>query len=605
MKDRAAVNARSTLAHAAWLACALLAICAARAVAQDTSGDESAAAPASEPASPPADLSVPPDATPTALLALAEEAMTTLDYQRARALAQRAIDSGGLGGDEVARAYALVGVASAQMDDNDTAKRAFLRLFALQPGSDVATRLAPTHRSAVLDARGFWSVHQEGFGIDVSYARRERQVVVKLRDPIGWARTVWVWSRFGDRPYVKAEQAAASELVFDIDDIQEADALEAYVFVTDERGNVLARLGKERDPYLFGLSDEELAAVLRRDIRGGQTGSFARRLEELGVDVGVHGYLSLDFRPEGEKEVPSFDVHHATAMIRADFESAASLEIALEWEHLAIEEDDFYLPHAFLDVKAAEALIVRAGFFEVPVGAFNEYLYPDFLRITAEQPLFASQGVIPSLWSEVGLQLRGRFGVGRASYLTYAAFVSNGLEQHDGMPRDGIVEEGGDLRDMRFNVRDEFHGDKAFGGRAGLELGDFDFGVSGYTGRYTIDAYRQMSIADTDFSYRSKWLTVRTEGAITFEQITDSVLHKYGMYTLVALRPIPYLEPYAQYDFIKVGTRTQRGLLGCAFYPFPNTRATRLLRLKSEAGYEFPQGGDANFVWFFELTTGF
>ena len=205
----------------------------------------------------------------------------------------------------------------------------------------------------------------------------------------------------------------------------------------------------------------------------------------------MHGYLSLDFRPEGADEVPSFDVHHTTAMIRADFENAASLEIALEWEHLAIEPGDFYLPHAFLDIKADEALIVRAGFFEVPVGAFNEYLYPDFLRITAEQPLFASQGVIPSLWSEVGLQLRGRFDLGRANYFTYAAFVSNGLEQHDPMPNDGIVAEGGDLRDMRFNVRDEFNGDKALGGRLGLEVGEFDFGVSGYTGRYTIERNRQ------------------------------------------------------------------------------------------------------------------
>jgi hypothetical protein len=55
--------------------------------------------------------------------------------------------------------------------------------------------------------------------------------------------------------------------------------------------------------------------------------------------------------------------------------------------------------------------------------------------------------------------------------------------------------------------------------------------------------------------------------------------------------------------FVKINARTRRGLLGCAFNPLPNARATRLLRLKSEAGYEFPQHGHANFVWLFELTT--
>jgi len=37
-----------------------------------------------------------------------------------------------------------------------------------------------------------------------------------------------------------------------------------------------------------------------------------------------------------------------------------SLEIALEWEHLAREPDDFYLPHAFMDIRANDFLILRA-----------------------------------------------------------------------------------------------------------------------------------------------------------------------------------------------------------------------------------------------------
>jgi hypothetical protein len=196
---------------------------------------------------------------------------------------------------------------------------------------------------------------------------------------------------------------AAREVIFPIEEIEPADALEAYAFATDEHG---------------------MAEILRRDIRGGQIGSYARRLEELGVQVGVHGYVSLELKEVNE--TASFDLHHATAMIRASLQDAVSLELALEWEHLGREQDDFHLPHAFLDIKFAEPLILRGGFFEVPVGAFNEYLYPDFLRIIGLPP-HLSRGVVPALWFEVGLQLRGRFALGPQSHLTYAAFVSNGL----------------------------------------------------------------------------------------------------------------------------------------------------------------------------------
>jgi hypothetical protein len=226
------------------------------------------------------------------------------------------------------------------------------------------------------------------------------------------------------------------------------------------------------------------------------------------------------------------------------------------------------------------------------------------LRITGLAPLF-SLSVVPALWSEVGLQLRGRLAVGPTLALTYAAFVSNGLEQKDTAPTDGMVAEGGDILEMRFHNLDLYSGDKAFGGRVGLELGEFDFGISGYTGRYTIEAARRLSMLDADLSFRSELLTLRTEGAVAFQEVSAAVLHKYGMYTLVAVRPIDALEPYAQYDLVDDGARTQRALLGCALYPFPKERATRNLRLKNEAGFEFHEPSGHSFVWLFQLTTGF
>lgn len=557
-------------------------------------------------------------ASSATLLGRAEEAVTNVDYQRSRRLSERALTRGGLTIDEVARAYRVLGVACAQLDDAPCAEQAFLRLFALEPKSNIAMRLSPARRSAVMNARGFWSVHKDGFTLDVDYARHERQVVVRLADPIAWAAHLEVWVRFGERPYVKAEGRADRELTVDVPDAAPLDSVEVYAFALDAQRNVLLQFGREREPHVFAPSEEELSAELRRDIRGGQTGSFARRLEELGVQVGVHGYASLELKPVNGNT--SFDLHHATAMIRANLRSTVSVELAMEWEHLGLEQDDFYLPHAFVDVKASDLLVLRAGFFEAPVGAFNEYLYPDFLRITGLPPLF-SISIVPALWSEVGVQLRGRYEFARRAAFTYAAFVSNGLEQRDSAPTDGVLQEGGDIAEMRFNARDQFSSNKAVGGRLGVEIAELDAGVSGYSGRYTIERARELSLLDADLSYRGKWLTARAEAALALQEITGRTLRKYGGYALVAARPEAHVEPYAQYDLVNDADGSgdlQRGLLGVALYPFPDERATRSLRLKNEAGFEFREQSalsaaralprssvHASFVWFFQLTTGF
>lgn len=546
------------------------------------------------------------------LLSLAEARMTEVDYAQAREFTERAIVIGGLDLQQHTRAYQVLAVACAQSGDDGCAQRAFTRLLALDPESKIDQRLSPERRTALLDARGFWSAHRDGFGMTVRYARRDRRLFIKIQDALDWGRQLRIWTRSGIGPYAKLQVPAAADVVEEVAGVEFADALDVYASVIDEHDNVLVEFGQEARPQLFGLSDAEFAEIRRNDIRGGETGSFARRLEELGGHVTLHGYASLEFSPVEADEaaepfhgIPSFDLHHATLMARANLSSAVSVEIALEWEHLGREAGGFYLPHAFMDAKANDALVLRAGFFEAPIGAFNEYLYPDFLRITALAPLFSSS-VVPGLWSEVGLQLRGKLPLGASRSFNYAAFVSNGLEQRDPDPHDGIIEEGGDLSSMRFNARDEATGHKGFGGRGGFALGNFDLGASAYTGRYTVEGARRLSVLDADASYRDDLITLRAEGALALEETTTRLLRKRGMYALLAIRARPALLPYLQYDLLHAeADRLQRVLAGLALYPYPRERSTSTLRLKSEAGFNFPRGEARRFIWYFQLTTGF
>jgi hypothetical protein len=588
-----------------WFAIALATATPRWALAEESSADGgvTAASAGGSEAAAPSSSAVDEELSALQLLTDAEGAMLSVEYERSLRLAEAALAKGGLTRADTARAYRVLAIAAAQGGDTQRAEAAFLRLFALDPQSRVDKRLSPDRRGPVLSARGFWSVRQGAFGLSVRFDRRDKRLFVEYRDPIRWGQHVHVWYRFGQRPFVRAEQPAGATLQFPVsEELEAAEPLEVYGFATDDHGNVITEFADQHTPRVFALSEEERLSLALRDIRGGQTGSFGRRLEEQGARVGVHGYVTVELKEVNGK--PSFDVHHATALFRAELLPAVSAEFGVEFEHLALSIQDVYLPHAFIDLQQSELLTARVGFFEAPIGAFNEYLYPDFLRTTGLAPLFTS-GVVPALWSEVGVQARGRRSVARDLALTYAAFVSNGLEQRDADLEDGVVAEGGNLVDMRFNVRDRHSGNKAVGGRFGLEARELDFGISGYTGRYTIEKARQLSIVDVDASYRTRVITARVEAALAAQEVTDSTLYKYGGYALLAARPLPAVEPYAQYDFVKVDQRTHRGLLGVALYPFPTRGSTRTLRLKSEAGYVFTGSADPAFVWFEQLTASF
>ena len=537
----------------------------------------------------------------TSRVGAAERALAEVDFTAAVRLAVEALAAGNLDASETRRIYRVYAIAAAQLGRTAEATEAFKRLFALEPHSNIDRRLSPTRRNPALDARGFWDLHKGEFQTEVLFDRQMGQVVVRTHDALGWFRQVDVVSRVDGGSYRRRRKQAGREIEFE-EPISSTSTVEVFVEVFDAHGNLLQRVGDERMPLRFAPSSEELANSTR-DIRGGQTGSFGRRLEELGANVGVHGFVTAELRPE-DGEV-TFDVHHATVWFRAELMKRASLEFGIEVEHLLPEIEDLYVPHAFIDLGFTESVNARVGLFEAPVGAFNEYLYPDFLRTTALPPLY-TQDVIPALWSEVGIQLRGRVELGESKFLTYAAFVSNGLEQADPTPGDGEVAEGGTIRAMRFNRRDQHDSSKAGGGRVGYEAGPLDIGVSGYRGRYTIDAARYLTLLDVDASFRLGNFTTRGEAALALQEVTGRTLKKYGGYVLGAYRVVPHLEVYAQYDNLTVEGTQHRALLGTALYPFPESQGTRSLRLKAEAGPSWlPDADEANWSWFTQLTTGF
>jgi hypothetical protein len=551
---------------------------------------------------PTASVDVAADLSANDALEAAELAMLEVDYERSLALATRAIEQGGLPYDAVRRAYTALAFSAAQLDRHDIAQPAFLRLFALEPNVDFARRLAPARRSSAITAAGFWKARKTGMGAKLHFDREERRLSVQLTDPLDWAQSLRVGVRKAEGEYEEHSLPLAPTNTVAIEG-DALDTLEVYVVARDAHGNAILHEGSPEQPRRLAPTAEELL-LFERDIRGGETGSYVQRLSDLGAGASVHGYMSLEFGPMPENRGATFDSSHAAVFFRAPLLPKTHMELGFDVQHATVSRANFTLPHAFVDVALSEWLVVRSGLFATPVGAFNEYFYPDFVRTSASAPLF-SRVVVPSLWSELGIQLRGRVLVAPNAHLTYAAFVSNGLEQYDPAVGDGNVTEGGSLAGMRYNVRDRYHSDKAVGGRVGLQWRGLDVGVSGYTGRYAVDAERRLTIADVDVSYKSKWVTVRAEAATAFQQITDGYKYKQGGYLNVSSRAEPYLEPYVQYDVVRDGEVEQRLLLGNAVYPFPELPAARTLRLKTEVGFAVAESRDADLVWLTQIVSGF
>ena len=127
---------------------------------------------------------------------------------------------------------------------------------------------------------------------------------------------------------------------------------------------------------------------------------------------------------------------------------------------------------------------------------------------------------------------------------------------------------------MRRNHRDSNNSDMAVGGRVGYKpTRELEFGISYYTGAYTVDGKQDISIMDFDAEYKKDELTVRGEYVFANEDTSGSDLKKDGFYAETAYRVNRFLEPVVRYDQADLddgsGHKTERSTIGLIYYPNP------------------------------------
>ncbi|MCZ6677981.1 MAG: porin, partial [Candidatus Poribacteria bacterium] len=171
----------------------------------------------------------------------------------------------------------------------------------------------------------------------------------------------------------------------------------------------------------------------------------------------------------------------------------------------------------------------------------------------------------PVSWAEVGVQVRGKYELNPTSKLNYAVFLVNGLQG----------DEGAGIRGARNNVRDKKDGDKAVGGRVGIDLAQgVELGVSGYSGIYTEDGEHRLTIVDADASFSHEGLLLRSEFMMAKQETSKDDLTKWGFYGQASYRFLDKYEPVVRYDQIELDGKEEddrwRVTVGVNYYATDN-----------------------------------
>jgi hypothetical protein len=325
------------------------------------------------------------------------------------------------------------------------------------------------------------------------------------------------------------------------------------------------------DEYSDAIFDMNIDELMEVDIRTGKPGWFGNQLEQLGFTPFVHGYTSMVYRDHDfnrGRPVDTFDMHYFNIIVGTNIGDRISAEILLEYEHGG---DDTGVRYGIIDYKIAEPVILRMGKFLVPMGRFNEFLSPEYANKLPDRPYCLWQ-IVPIVWAETGVQLRGEYDLSPKQSLNYAFYIVNGLEQSANS--DGSVGEGGSIRSMRQNNRDSNNSSKAWGGRIGFKpFKELEIGASYYTGAYTIDGNQDLSITDFHVEYNKNKITLRGEYVKADQQTSGADLNKNGFYAEAAYRINSHLEPVIRYDQTDLDNGTghdiKRSTIGLVYYPNP------------------------------------
>jgi len=182
----------------------------------------------------------------------AEQLYAKLDYEQANAVAERVVKKSGLTHDQLVRAYRVLAVTYAVLDNEDKAKDAFLQLLTYDADYQADPNLGPKVNTPFMEARGsFRSLPTKpGVEVSASVSTNGGTLRVTTRDPTKMVKKVNVGYRWTSSGEYSVAPIAPGEAV--AVEVSAAPAgrtrLDFYVQALDERDNAVLEAGNPNVP---------------------------------------------------------------------------------------------------------------------------------------------------------------------------------------------------------------------------------------------------------------------------------------------------------------------------------------------------------------------
>lgn len=325
--------------------------------------------------------------------------------------------------------------------------------------------------------------------------------------------------------------------------------------------------------------DGEEAEDLEQTLQEGGVAPVSRlmghRIVGSAVRPYTHGALMVEWRwQDGPLGHPgTFDLREAHFYLGAHILDIAQPEIFIEFERNNQTSVPIEVRYCQLDLKMfGEIAVVRVGLFLIPFGIYNTELFPRYVAKLPERPLI-HRHLVRGSWSEIGMQLLGRWEWSPDRALTYQAYVTNGLV--------GTVTS---TRASYDEAVESLTGSKSFGARVAVEpLDGLSVGLSGYSG--TVEAQPgALLLAGLDAIFRRGPFSADGEVVIgeRLDPATSARVPERGFYVAAGYKVTNALEPVAAAGGVSISPDPDDTRLnlsaGLNFYPFADRFPSAVLK---------------------------
>lgn len=226
------------------------------------------------------------------------------------------------------------------------------------------------------------------------------------------------------------------------------------------------------------------------------------------IKVGAYGLVSF----ESFKDRQTTNDGKLELLMSGNFHNRIRVYNELD---LGVPAGKIEAEQAYVDFLIEKPINFRAGVLLIPFGKFNLDHF-DPRRDLTDRPV-VDRRIIPTTWSDLGFSLFGLVPLGASAHATYEVQVVNGLtdaftaaaQGTAGSATGGAVTPTDGLRGARSDLFRDNNGDKAVVGRTTLKfLDQYEFGVSGYRGKYKPSGGDEIAAYSADLEWKPRGIPI-------------------------------------------------------------------------------------------------